>query len=113
MKAWTWLGTVRGFRLVQVVVLVTVVMVGYLVYAQQRTVDCNRAYNEASAKVSRIRSAAADARAEALAEAIRKSTTGNPAEYRAAAEAYLAQYEAEKKAREEHPLTDPPSTFCG
>ena len=111
MAAWDWLGGRGGFRLVQVVMLVTVLVVGYLVYAQQRTVDCTRAYNEAQARASAARAEAAAADAAALDQLIRDLREGKPFQQRA--DEYLATRDASIKQRHDNPIIPPPSDYCG
>jgi hypothetical protein len=112
MAAWEWLGSIKGFRLVQVVMLVTVVMVGYLVYAQQHTVSCNRAYNERQAEVSASRAEASNKDWAALDDLIAKTREGGQA-YQKAADDYLATRAETLKQREQNPVVPPPSSYCG
>lgn len=106
-----WLDSPRAIRTVQVVILITILAVAWLAFDKRRADNCLERYATAQA-ASNAALAKADAEAnDAMEVLIRESLNGGPA-YRAAANAWLAKYAEQKKARAEHPVLDDPAGFC-
>jgi predicted negative regulator of RcsB-dependent stress response len=109
-SAWVWLGSSKGFRLIQSIMLVVVLVVGYLTWQRYETDQCLSQQVRAQDAAQRAHAEAVQRADDAMERLIRESLNGGPA-YVAAAREWLARYEEQKRTRAAHPIEEPAS-FC-